>query len=177
MYMLNITVDRCTHTHTHHMYSIAETYDGYVNNWLCDYQENHNAYVDGGMNFTQTDRKLHVPLCGYYYVSSQIYFQVMNNSKNNSQYAYHQVVINRNCPQIGMDNTFSLKSYSTLGPLYEDARFSTYIGDVVKMCEGGTIEIAISNNNPCCPYGSNSYIAAHLVAETSCDWRPKKLEA
>lgn len=162
------------HTHTCTCTCLVEELEGYENNWFCDYNENHYAYVDGGMNFTQSDKKLHVPVCGYYYISSQIYFQINNNTRNNTQYAFHEIKVNRNCPQNRPDMV-TLKSYSSLGALSEEARFSTYIGDIVKMCTGGTIEVAISKINPCCPYGTNSYVAAHLVAETSCDWKPKKL--
>ena len=33
-----------------------------------------DAYVDGGMYFDQNDKKLYVPTCGYYYISSHIFW-------------------------------------------------------------------------------------------------------
>ena len=80
--------------------------------WVC--ANDSDAYVDGGMYFKQDDKKLYVPACGYYHISSQIYFQEDQRDSNGSvaTYVSHEVQINRMC---NYDDDFVLlRSYSTL---------------------------------------------------------------
>ena len=125
------------------------------------------------MYFNQKDHKLYVPTCGYYYISSNILFQSDSTySNSDSKYVRHQIAIVRNCSY--SDDWLLLSSYSSLSATPETiGRTTAYIGDVVKMCTGGTISVIIpdDNNNPCCPNGQSqtTYLSAFMVAETSCD--------
>ena len=145
--------------------------EGYQTSWVCANKS--DAYVDGGMFFSQKDKKLYVPTCGYYYVSSHVFFQSDSSvSDSGSNYVRHQISIERNCSY--SDDWLLLRSYSSLSATPEKVgRTTTYIGDVVKMCAGGTISVIIPNDryNPCCAYGRSqtTYLSAFMVAETTCD--------
>ena len=132
--------------------------------------------MDGGMVFNQTDRRLYVPKCGYYYVSSQVFFQV---AEIQTRSVRHNIKIDRNCP-LGPQRVFSLQAQSSVGPgqrmnngVINRSASSTYIGEIVKICAGGKIWVEIPQQDaPCCPYGLNTYLGAYLVAETNCRWPP-----
>ena len=132
-----------------------------------------DAFVDGGMYFNQKDQKLYVPTCGYYYVSSSIFFQSdLSASGSSSNYVRHQIYVERNCSYA--DDRVLLRSYSSLAATQQNVgRTTTYIGSVVKMCGGGTISVIIPNDryNPCCPYGryQTTFLSAFMVAEATCD--------
>lgn len=125
------------------------------------------------MFFNQKDQKLYVPTCGYYYVSSNIFFQSDSSvSTSDVKYVRHQLYIDRNCSYA--DDIHIIRSYSsfTASPQLV-GRTSTYTGDVVKMCAGGSIFVYIPEDqyNPCCPYGRSqtTYMSAFLVSETGCE--------
>ena len=131
-----------------------------------------DAYVDGGMFFNQKDKKLYVPTCGYYYISSHVLFQSDSSLPSDSNYVRHEVSINRNCNYA--DDSLLLRSYSSMLVTPENVgRTTTYIGDVVKMCESGTISVIVPNDryNPCCAYGRSqtTYLSAFMVADTTCE--------
>ena len=134
------------------------------------------AYVDGGMYFTQNDKRLYVPTCGYYYISSQVYYQ-SNSLSPSKSYVRHHLRVDRNCGDRVSDNLLSLRSYSSLlvsevAPDSGLGRTSTHIADVVKMCKGGSIHVRIPYDSPCCPIGrfTTTYFSAFMVAETTCEF-------
>lgn len=150
---------------------------GYRTSWSCN-QDRNGAFVDGGMVFNQTDRKLYVPKCGYYYVSSQVFYRV---AQTQTQSVQHNIKVDRNCPLLGEDShshvanrrQFSLHTVASIGAGNGRDRqaSSTYIGEIVKICTGGKIWVEIpQQDTPCCPYGLNTYLGAYLVAETNCHW-------
>ena len=129
-----------------------------------------DAYVDGGMYFNQNDKKLYVPTCGYYYISSHIFWLTESSVSIDSDNVHHQLRIERNCSY--SDDTVLLRGFSYLAATVENfGRTSTHVGDVVKMCAGGAVSIYIPNNQPCCPYGRgfSTYISAFMVAKTTCE--------
>ena len=146
--------------------------------WVC--ANDSDAFVDGGMIFDQTDKKLYVPTCGYYSITSQLYFFVELESSTNTNASdattvYHvqqEMIIDRNCHF--EDDRVLLRSYSSLvvNTTSNLGKTSTQIGDVVKICSGGSIYMHIPHNqyNPCCPYGrfQTTYLSAVLVSETDC---------
>ena len=125
--------------------------------------------MDGGMIFNHTDKRLYVPKCGYYYISSQVYFQV---SQTERKYVEHQMRVERNCPKADF-NDFHIDGLSSIS---ESSRAtSTYTGQIVKLCAGGRIYIQIPDSIPCCADGRLEHLTffgAFLVAETSCSWPP-----
>ena len=133
------------------------------------------AFVDGGMYFNHGEKKLHVPICGYYSISSHVYFQSDNTaSTRGTKYVRHEVIIEKNCNYSQESDTVILRSYSSLvASPTSYGRTSTHIGDVVKMCEKGSIQVIIPDDysNGCCPYGrsQSTYLSAYMVSETSCD--------
>ena len=129
------------------------------------------------MYFNQTDKKLYVPSCGYYYLSSQMSFTF--TTKRNETFVAHRLNIDRNCP--GERNLMTLESRSSLGAPNVTGSTSTYVADIVKMCAGGKISVTIpadnTNVSPCCPYGLQTitFLSAHLVSQSDCKWPiPKK---
>ncbi len=146
---------------------------GYQTSWVC--ANSSGAFVDGGMDFSFSDKALNVRTCGYYQVSSHVYFQSdRTTSTSTSKYVRHELIINRNCKYAHESDIVILRSYSSLVSTPTSyGRTSTHIGDVVKMCKDGTIRVIIPNDssNPCCPYGrsQSTYLSAFLVSETSCN--------
>ena len=137
-----------------------------------------NAYVDGGMVFNQKDKKLYVPVCGYYHISSQMYYQYIQNSSINTaeaQFVSYEVKVNRSCEGEHEDNHVLFRSYASLvtTPTSRLGKATPYIGGVVKICKGGSITAHVPNAgiNPCCPYGQfqTTYLSAFLVGETTCE--------
>ena len=149
------------------------TDSGYQSSWVCANKS--GAFVDGGMYFDLRTKKLHVPLdtCGYYHVSSHVYFQ-SDNAASASKYVRHQLILKRNCNYAHEADTVILRSYSSLvSDSQSYGRTSTSVSDVVKMCKGGSIQVIIPSDpsNPCCPYGrsQSTYLSAYMVSETSCN--------
>ena len=146
---------------------------GYQSSWVCANRS--GAFVDGGMFFSHKTRKLSVPTCGYYQVSSHVFFQSERTTTADAlKYVRHELIINKNCNYAHESDTVVLRSYSSLVSTPGSyGRTSTHIGDVVKMCEEGTIMVNIPSDpsNPCCPYGrsQSTYLSAYLVANTSCE--------
>ena len=132
------------------------------------------ALVDGGMLFLMKKEELTVPTCGYYQVSSHVFFQSeRTDSTTASKHVRHEVIINKNCKYAHESDTVILRSYSSLvsSPTSYGCT-STHIGDVVKMCEDGTLTVNIpKKSNPCCPYGrsQSTYLSVVMVTQTSCD--------
>lgn len=125
------------------------------------------------MYFNQKDQKLYVPTCGYYYVTSQVFFQSNYGTPVNDDIR-HQLNIQRNCSATGstINDRVTLRSYSAFSATSDNvARSTNHIGDVVKLCEGGTITVYIPNDQPCCPIGryQTTYLSAFLISETSCE--------
>ena len=144
--------------------------------WVC--ANDSDAYVDGGMIFNVTDKKLYVPVCGYYHITSQMYFYVTETDvspEDRLKYISLEVYVNKNC--YSGDNFVLLRSYASLVLTPSNnkviGKTTVHIGDVVKICGGGTIHVHIPDDryNPCCPHGSKqtTYLSAFLVSETSCD--------
>ena len=131
------------------------------------------------MYFNQEYKSLYVPTCGYYYVSSQVFFQsevYPSQGASNSRYVRHRMIIQRNCSSLtDRQNRVILQSYSLFWPRERGSviRTTTKIGDVVQLCAGGYIyvEIPADRYNPCCPYGrsQSTYLSAFMVSETSCE--------
>ena len=148
----------------------------YQTRWSCYDTRNGMAFVDGGMSFNQSDQSLYVPKCGYYYVSSQVYFQV---SEAQTRSVFHQLNIRRSCATRTNIPDITLKGYSSTGHVQpangESTATSTYVADIVMLCRGSRIWVTIPDNPdsmPCCPYGQETHLQAFLVAETSCSWPP-----
>ena len=151
----------------------SPTVSGYQSSWVCANQS--GAFVDGGMFFSIKARELSVPTCGYYQVSSHVYFQSERTASTSaSKYVRHELIIKKKCNYAHEADTVILRSYSSLvSSPTSYGRTSTHIGDVVKMCKGGTIMVNIpsDSSNPCCPYGrsQSTYLSVYMVTETSCD--------
>ena len=161
----------------------ASNLPGYQQRWrCCDFDPRlHNpgrsthAFVDGGMSFNQTEKKLSVPKCGYYHVFSQILFEydheeVSNNNLHTT--IYHLLKFDRNCPSweespITVMGRASIRNGDTA---------TTHTSDVIKLCKGGKIwiEIPETQDDSCYPKGDDhaTFIGAVLVAETTCHWPP-----
>ena len=131
-----------------------------------------DAFVDGGMIFNQTDKKLYVPFCGYYHITSMMYFVVTGQNAMNGPYILHEVMVERNCNF--KDDRVLLRSYASMlvNTTMNVGKASTYIGDVVKICSGGSIYVHIPDNryNPCCPMGQSqtTYLSSFLIHKANC---------
>ena len=138
------------------------------------------------MKFNQTDNRLYVPKCGYYYLSSQVYFKL---SEMETKVVQHQIRVERNCLEPDY-NSFHIEGLSAVPAVDEDTSNSqtgtrqikrdvttaTYTGEIVKLCAGGRIYIQIPESVPCCADGRFEHITffgAVLIAETNCDWPPE----
>lgn len=146
---------------------IDRPYIGYKTYWNCNSM---NSYVKGGMSFRQEDQSLYFPTCGYYYISSQVLFQysLTDNQPNQNFSARHGVEIQPNCGPY--DHTRYLYSYSSLEQK-EHVRASTFIGDIAKICEGGSIRIVVpERGNLCCAQGESmmTHFSTYLVEKTDC---------
>lgn len=149
---------------------------GYQSHWMCT--ERRGAFVDGGMYFNQTDKKLYVPKCGYYYISSQMYFDYIPEEQH--QFVLHQLIVERNCG--GEEDTLQLESISSLGATNKISKTSTFLGDIVKICEGGKISMNVpvkEDTSPCCPGGVETitYFSAYLMKEMGCRTKNRILTA
>ena len=155
--------------------SVAEIYD-WNTKWVC--ANSSNAFVDGGMIFNQMDKRLYVPVCGYYHISSQMYFYYRHNSSITdtvAQFVSYEVKVDRACPDEDGENAIIFRSYATIvtTPQARSGKATLHISGVAKICEGGSIRSYIPDGryNPCCPYGDfqTTYLSAFLVHETSCE--------
>lgn len=159
---------------------VAKLVPGYQQRWqCCEYgttpSHNSHAFVDGGMEFNQTDKSLVVPTCGYYHIFSQIYFNIEEDSVSNSASVYHLFKFKRNCSMWPENNPGTLVGRSVVTRDVRSTTTST--SDVVHLCAGGKIWVEIPDIHggvPCCPMGDEqaTFITAHLVAETTCHWPP-----
>ena len=139
--------------------------------WDCESSGVGSAFVAGGMWFSHEENSLNVPVCGWYYVTSQITFR--GNREQAQQFA-HTLNVERNCNSTSrLTATYTRTSYTTIPPLDDGTRgkSSTILSDVVKICEGGKIFVSIPSYS-CCPLASESStsIAAYLVSESDCYW-------
>ena len=142
---------------------------------MCANDSDSDAFVDGGMIYNQTDNKLYVPFCGYYHISSMMFFFVQGEDampEIRKPYVQHEVLVDRNC-NFG-DGRVLLRAYASM--LVNETTYvgkaSTYIGDTVKICSGGSIYVHIpeENLNPCCPNGQSqtTYLSSFLISRTNC---------
>ena len=140
--------------------------------WDCK-SSSGTAFVQGGMWFTHENNSLHVPVCGWYYVSSTITFQ--SNSNAAMQFT-HSLKIDRNCNATsGLILSYAHATFTMIGPLEPNTsgKASTIVTDIVKICEGGRIYVNIPTAyNSCCPFGTEAFtsITAYLVSESDCYW-------
>ncbi len=123
------------------------------------------------MNFTIEDQRLHMPTCGYYYISSKILFIYSRNDEQPEEIesASHGIEVIPNCGPGSYP--YHIYTYSTLDRSREYSRTSTTIGEVAKICEGGSIRVVIPTDSTlCCAYGDSIYthFSAHLINETPC---------
>ena len=121
------------------------------------------------MSFNQDDQRLYFPTCGIYSISSQVLFQYSSrhNQPNQNTSAFHGIEIKPNC---GTNFAHYLYSHSSLVQR-EFVQTSTYIGDVAKICAGGSIRVIIpTRGNLCCANGDGmkTHFSAFLVQETEC---------
>lgn len=160
-------------------YIAARHVKGYQQRWqCCEYtltpSHNAHAFVDGGMIFNQTDKSLRVPVCGYYQISTQIYYQIDGTTITNaSRSVYHLLKFERNCPSWPDTNPVTVIGKSSVS--HDDTTTST--SDVMRLCAGGKVwvEIPDYDNLTCCPIGDEqgTFISAYLISETSCHWPPE----
>ena len=153
---------------------------GYKQKWTCSdidpRKPNHlvHAFVDGGMSFDHLEKKLHVPKCGYYHISSQILFEYVSSSDNGYANVKHLLKFMRNCEDWAEDNALLVMG---LAAVHSGNATTTFASDIVKLCRGGTVwvEIPETHNNNLYPRGDDhaTFLTAVLVAETSCHWPPK----
>ena len=130
------------------------------------------AFVAGGMWFQQDSNSLHVPKCGWYYVSSEIAFQ--NNGPNTTSHSYG-LRIDRNCGSHSASNSYARQGSTVNGPIQGklESITSIHINDVVKICQGGSMSVIIPlATNDCCPrgYSETTSLTAHLISESDCQW-------
>lgn len=155
------------HTICIFVHTLGLPLQGYQSTWKCNHQED---LVAGGMNFSQDTQELTFPLCGFYYFSSQVLFQFSSRVEGNAgQSARHGIEVTPNCDSYR--RSFYLYSYSNLAEI-QYRKTSTYLGDIIKMCAGGTIRLIIpTSQNLCCAHGGsmNTHFSAFLVHETICD--------
>ena len=151
---------------------------GYQQRWKCCSTSNsaHNsatAFVDGGMIFNQTDKTLRVPTCGYYHITSQIYYHFEDDLPEHHRSVSHLLNYERNCSTWHEYNPVIIKAYSSV----TQGDTTTQTSDVIHLCTGGKIWVEIPDLDskvPCCPMGDDqaTFLAAYLIAETSCVWPP-----
>lgn len=145
-------------------YNYIDTDGNRITAWNCNYG---GAFVDGGMIFNLTDKKLYVPVCGYYYISSQVQFA--SYQRNKTDYAQHQLIVEPKCADQRPTITTNAYSYGTNETEWVTA---THTGRVFKLCNGGSVYIRVpqKKGNACCPRGKHdtTFISAHLVREMSC---------
>ena len=131
------------------------------------------AFLDGGMTFSHENQTLKFPKCGYYYISSQVLFlysAIDNQNNNNKNNSHHVMEITPNCPPYKMEKISRFSFSSLIGR--QNVKTSTYISDVVKICEGGSVRVIVPTyRNLCCASGDShsTHISAFLISEFNCD--------
>ena len=129
------------------------------------------AFVDGGMNFSASEQSLQVPQSGYYFISSQVYFQV-DKSVAQNRAVFHQVLINPNCNANSRSRVYAQSYASPADGSVELPTATTHSSLVVKLCTGGKIKVVVPQpppgrvqGAPCCPYSLSSatFFDAHLI--------------
>ena len=150
-------------------FTVDHPIPGFETSWTC----NSEAFVEGGMNFIQEDDSLYFPKCGYYHISSQVLFQYRPTStdsfnvKNKKLTVHHGVKVDSNCEDSIPEYRYG---YSSLVRV-TNMETSTYVSDIVKMCEGGSMRVFIPTfENLCCGQGDGmkTFFSAFLVQETDC---------
>ena len=165
----------------------------YDSQWVCDsyipsrQHSTTDSYVDGGMRFLQHDKSLYVPVCGYYFIYSQIHFKVRESNK--TQTVLHQLKFQRNCTdsqgQVDNQESVLMARGTVASNPTNKTTTTTYTGDVVKLCEGGRIWVHIpagEGRAACCPSGDpqalgGSYFGAILIKDANCNWPPRETMA
>ncbi|KAL5476237.1 hypothetical protein EMCRGX_G026158 [Ephydatia muelleri] len=129
------------------------------------------AFVDGGMNFSASDQSLQVPQSGYYFISSQVYFQV-DKSVAQNRAVFHQVLVNSNCNANSRSRVYSQSYASPADGSVELPTVTTHSSLVVKLCTGGKIKVVVPKppagsvqGAPCCPYSQSfaTFFDVYLV--------------
>ncbi len=120
------------------------------------------------MLFSQTEKKLYVPECGYYYVSSQVYFE-QYSVENASTYAQHQLIVETNCAKGA--KTITTNAYTSTNTT--EFITTTFTGRLFKICAGGSVavKIPISSDRACCAYGKRdaTFFSAYFVGLSDCN--------
>ena len=135
------------------MYHSQELFvPGILRDWENSYGLAHSS---GGMQYENGE--LVIPTTGRYYVYSQLYFQVQDNSKN---YMIHLVQRNRT-------GTLEVMMRS-IASRYKKAQtflFSSYQGGVFELQSGDHLLIAVSEDSKhqISTYGSATFFGAFLV--------------
>ncbi len=136
--------------------------------WHCEKRFSGGAFVVGGMIFNQADKKLYVPECGFYYVSSQVYFEQFSKGRK-SRYAQHQLKVETNCTQ--RPHSILTNAYTTTNTT--DFGATTFTGRLFKICAGGSISVKIPVRDElgCCAQGRRdaTFFSAYLVRSFDCD--------
>lgn len=129
------------------------------------------AFVSGGMWFEQESNSIYVPKCGFYHVASDIAFQNKDQEVHSHSYT---LKIDRNCG-FSRDTYYrrgnTVNAPTTVGTLKSIT--SIHINDIVKICQGGRIQVTIpTETNDCCPrgYSETTSLSAYLVSESDCTW-------
>ena len=123
------------------------------------------------MIFNQTDKSLRVPVCGYYYIFSQIYYRI-NESSQGSSSVFHLLRFESNCSSTQSNPRSVIGKNSVFGEVEHTT--TTSVSDVIHLCAGGKVWVEIPRRSTCCPVGDDAgtFIAAYMVAQTSCHWPP-----
>ena len=133
------------------------------------------AFVDGGMNFSASEQSLQVPQSGYYFISSQVYFQV-DKSVAQNRAVFHQVLINPNCNANSQSRVYAQSYASPVDGSVELPTATTHSSLVVKLCTGGKIKVVVPQpppgsvqGAPCCPYSLSfaTFFDAYLISSTN----------
>lgn len=117
---------------------------------------------------------LHVPLHGWYHISSQVTFQT--NTVDQFHKFAHTLKVKRNCSSTLFSTDYSHIARTTVSPAETNATTTTVVSTLVKICQGGKISVSIlDTDSDCCPYAgdSSTMITAYLVQEVKDDeWSP-----
>lgn len=127
--------------------------------WCCD----RGAFVRGGMVFN--NKKLYVPKCGYYHVSSQVEFipAERNIERLTEEFVHHQILVDSNCPG---EQDMYINAYGVnKGGL--EWKSTTHASRLFRICSGGSVEIRTPNEpySTCCPTATNTFFFVQLVQE------------
>lgn len=154
------------------MYNVPARSDQlyYSMGWECSSADG-VAFVDGGMNFSASDQSLQVPQTGYYFISSQVYFQV-DKAVAQNRAVYHQILVNPNCNSNSRNRVYSQSYASPADGSVELPTVTTHSSLVMKLCTGGKIKVVVpkpppssQEGAPCCPYSlaTATFFDAYLI--------------